>query len=117
MSKAQNTLSMDDTLLEREARYGDFADHASLSTALKDIMRSCSGFYGLHPHQAEALDMIVHKIARILNGDPDYIDNWHDIAGYATLVERELLKADPNSPKQIARKRTWATMLKALRRR
>ena len=34
--------------------------------------------------------MIQHKIARVLNGDPNYPDNWHDIAGYARLVEREL---------------------------
>lgn len=31
--------------------------------------------------------MILHKIARIMNGDPDHIDHWHDIAGYATLIE------------------------------
>jgi hypothetical protein len=41
--------------------------------------------------------MIQHKIARILNGDPTYTDNWHDIAGYATLVEQHLLKARPAS--------------------
>jgi len=36
--------------------------------------------------------MILHKIARILNGDPEYSDNWHDIAGYATLIEVALIK-------------------------
>ena len=40
--------------------------------------------------QVIALDMICNKMARIVNGDPNYIDNWHDIAGYATLVEQEL---------------------------
>jgi len=34
--------------------------------------------------------MIAHKIARIINGDPNHLDSWHDIAGYATLVEQEL---------------------------
>lgn len=34
--------------------------------------------------------MIQHKIARILNGGKSHVDNWHDIAGYATLVENEL---------------------------
>jgi len=34
--------------------------------------------------------MIAHKIGRILNGDPDYQDSWHDIIGYARLVERQL---------------------------
>ena len=40
--------------------------------------------------QLEALDMIAHKIARIINGDPDYADSWHDIAGYAKLVADRL---------------------------
>lgn len=35
-------------------------------------------------------EMIAHKIARILNGDPNYADNWHDIAGYATLIDLQL---------------------------
>jgi hypothetical protein len=40
--------------------------------------------------QAEALDMICHKIGRIVNGDPDYADSWIDIAGYAKLVADRL---------------------------
>lgn len=46
----------------------------------------------MDPDQKEALSMIFSKIARILNGDPDHIDSWHDIAGYATLVEDRLRK-------------------------
>ena len=42
-----------------------------------------------HTHRM-AMYMIASKMARIVNGDPNYIDNWHDIAGYATLVEQEL---------------------------
>ncbi|WP_257617167.1 hypothetical protein [Campylobacter pinnipediorum] len=34
--------------------------------------------------------MIAHKIARILAGNPNYKDHWDDIAGYATLVSKEL---------------------------
>lgn len=44
----------------------------------------------LDPDQREALEMIAHKIARILNGDPNYADSWHDVAGYATLVADRL---------------------------
>jgi hypothetical protein len=39
----------------------------------------------------EALDMIAVKISRILTGDPNYSDNWHDIQGFAKLVENRLL--------------------------
>ena len=34
--------------------------------------------------------MIQHKIGRILNGDPNYDDNWRDICGYSQLVLDEL---------------------------
>ena len=37
-------------------------------------------------YQREGLEMIAHKISRILNGDPNYDDSWVDIAGYAQLV-------------------------------
>jgi len=40
--------------------------------------------------QWEALEMIVHKIGRIVNGDPDVTDHWVDIAGYATLIAERL---------------------------
>jgi hypothetical protein len=39
---------------------------------------------------SEALEMICVKMARIMNGDPLYRDNWVDIAGYAKLVSDRL---------------------------
>ena len=33
-----------------------------------------------------------NKLARICNGDPFYHDSWHDVSGYARLVEIELEK-------------------------
>ena len=43
----------------------------------------------------ESLEMVQHKIARILNGDPAYVDNWVDIIGYVKLVLRDLETPDP----------------------
>lgn len=45
---------------------------------------------GLSFDKKEALEMIVHKIARILNGDPNHKDSWQDIVGYAELVNKGL---------------------------
>jgi hypothetical protein len=42
------------------------------------------------PIQVEALEMIAHKIGRILSGDPNHQDHWDDIAGYAKLVSERL---------------------------
>ncbi len=44
----------------------------------------------LAPDQQEALDMVCHKVGRIVNGDPDYADSWIDIAGYTKLVADRL---------------------------
>lgn len=77
-------------ITERGSRYGKFKDGAEIMQELKDVMREVDGWRNLTPSQREALDMIQHKIGRILNGDPTYDDSWKDIAGYATLIVNEL---------------------------
>jgi hypothetical protein len=83
---------IDATLAERGTKYGRFADHAAVTYKLKNILREHSGTHGKSYayDQAEALDMICHKLGRIVNGDPDYADSWVDIAGYAKLVADRL---------------------------
>lgn len=100
MVKAQaaspGPLDLDATLAERGQRYGPFHSHAAITQELKALIAkhtpSETGAFEafLAPDQQEALDMICHKIGRILNGDPDYADSWHDIAGYAQLVADRL---------------------------
>lgn len=79
-------------IAERGTRYGEFKDGAAIMQQLKDMMKGAPKWEALKPSQKEALEMIQHKIGRILNGDPDYDDNWKDIAGYATLIVKELSK-------------------------
>lgn len=83
---------IDAILDERGSRYGDFLSHARITQTLKDftylVLRNRQKT--LAPDQQEALDMIFHKIGRIINGDPDYADSWVDIAGYAKLVSDRL---------------------------
>jgi hypothetical protein len=83
---------IDATLAERGTKYGVFADHAAVTYKLKNVLREHSGSHGKSYayDQAEALDMICHKLGRIVNGDPDYADSWVDIAGYAKLVADRL---------------------------
>lgn len=73
---------------ERGSRYGSFTGHADITVKLKDIIRSelLKRNKNLDSDQMEALDMICHKIGRIINGDADYDDSWRDIAGYSMLV-------------------------------
>jgi hypothetical protein len=86
--------NVNEMLAGREGRYGSFQGHARISQDLKVAMHERSGWDGLQADQREALEMIQHKIARILNGDPNYADNWVDIAGYATLVANRLEKEE-----------------------
>ena len=77
-------------LQERRQTHGAFTDHASLTQTLKTMMRRGKNWDALEPDMKEALEMIQHKIGRILNGDPAYQDSWVDIEGYARLVSQRL---------------------------
>lgn len=79
-------------LAERGARYGKFVQHAEVAQRLKRIVAAELSKRNkiLADDQLEAIDMICHKIGRIVNGDPDYPDSWVDIAGYAQLVATRL---------------------------
>lgn len=78
------------TLEERGTRYGNYLEQTRISSALREDMEAVEGWGELATDQNDALTMIAVKISRILNGDPNYSDNWHDIAGYATLVADRL---------------------------
>ncbi|AFV51113.1 hypothetical protein MS_034 [Vibrio phage VPMS1] len=79
-----------DTIKARESVYGPFHVHAAAEQAMKRAMTSQPGWERLNDVQKSAAEMIMHKLARILNGSADYDDNWHDISGYATLAENEI---------------------------
>lgn len=83
-------MNIETTLTERGARYGEFKDHAVIAQDLQDAMRRPAGWLLLKPDQKQALTVIADKIARMLNGDPAYLDNWHDMIGYARLVEKRM---------------------------
>jgi hypothetical protein len=88
-------MSIDSTLKVRGTRYGDFSIHAAIAQNIMDDMRNSGGWEKMSAVQKQALTVIADKIARILSGDPNYDDNWHDIQGYAKLVEDRLPKEQP----------------------
>lgn len=76
---------------ERGAQYGDFTHQGVIAQDLKEYMREQDGWRRLRSHQKESLDMIMHKISRILNGNPEHRDSWVDIAGYAQISAERIL--------------------------
>jgi hypothetical protein len=81
-------LTIEQTLQEREATHGDFADVASYAQLMKDILRNSTGYIKMNDAQREACEAWLCKTARIMAGDVDHIDHAHDVAGYATLYVR-----------------------------
>jgi len=78
------------TLTQRGSHYGKFKELASLSQGMKAMMKTNPKWQALSCDKREALELIAMKIGRILNGDPNHTDSWTDIAGYATLVVKEI---------------------------
>lgn len=81
--------SIEQTLAQRQSQYGCFEDVAFVTQGMIELMRKCN--YDKMPasHQM-ALSMICSKMARIVNGDFNHKDSWHDIGGYAKLIEDEI---------------------------
>ena len=83
---------VDETLDARAVDYGKFIEGAEVMQMLKRVVLNALNNRDktLAHDQAEAMDMIIHKIGRIVNGNPDVVDHWLDIAGYAKLVADRL---------------------------
>ncbi len=86
---------IDSTLNERGARYGNYSDVAGTTQQLMSIVESGANYEHLNAEQKTSLFMICNRIARAVNGDPQYFDNYRDIAGYATLAERACEQGRP----------------------
>jgi hypothetical protein len=68
----------------RKAQHGNWEDQACTANSLKKAVRT-PGWNHMNAMQQEAVDMVLTKVSRIVNGDPDHEDHWDDIAGYAHL--------------------------------
>ena len=74
-------------LEERQSTHGTFEESATTVQRIKVIMRSTPNWDKLSNAQREALEMVQHKIGRILHGNPNHLDSWADLQGYAKLGE------------------------------
>ena len=109
-------MTIDKTLEERGERYGEFRHNAEIAQDLKDVLRRTESWADLPYDICEALEMIQHKIARILNGAPEYVDSWTDIIGYARLVEKRLID-DQRSALKMTITEQLEAQVRALRKK
>jgi hypothetical protein len=84
--------SIDQLLVDRGKTHGKFEDHARITQRFKEIIstellfRDQRGQPVLTDTQRESIDMVCHKIGRIIAGDASFQDHWDDIAGYAKIA-------------------------------
>ena len=87
--KEQN--SIENILSERRKTHGQFSSVATTSQMLKNVIRNSGANYDKLPMmEIEALENILQKISRIVNGDYTHKDSWEDIEGYARLISKDL---------------------------
>jgi len=92
---------IDKTLDERGSRYGSFEDNSNVVQSLMEVLETKGKNYNQFTRaHKEAVHMIFHKIARMVSGDPNYVDNVHDIVGYAKLLEEYLIEQEKKLEKQ-----------------
>jgi hypothetical protein len=77
-------------LNERGKTHGDYSDHSRITQAMKRTMYAQANWRLLSDDMRETLEMVAHKIGRVLAGNPNHQDHWDDIAGYAKLVANRL---------------------------
>lgn len=88
---------IDHLFSEKGKTHGSFITHATVTQDLKAVINHhlLDQNRKLEADMAEALDMICHRIGRIIAGSPDFADHWLGIAGYAYLIARHLQDVDP----------------------
>ena len=83
----QESKNIDTTLAERQSQYGSFTGVANTTGQLMAVIKNSPNGHTMPYTHEEALHMICSKIARIVNGDINHLDSWHDIGGYSKLIE------------------------------
>jgi hypothetical protein len=81
---------INEVLEERGNKYGTIEDNARITMGLWDIMNQAPNADKLTDVQRLCNFMILHKIGRMVCGDPKYLDNVVDIIGYSTLMKESM---------------------------
>lgn len=90
---AQKQTVVEQITAKRGSVYGPFLHNSIVAQNIKAAMRNIPDpnneglkWEALPVDVREALDLIALKVSRIVTGDPEYLDNFDDIGGYAKIV-------------------------------
>lgn len=95
----QEPSSAEEVIKERQSTHGEFHECAEVSQDIMRALRKGRRFKDLSDAQVEALQMVAHKMHRIVCGNPDHDDHWLDGAGYFTLGLQDVLRRNPKEDK------------------
>lgn len=79
-------MSVEKLLAERKSSHGDFVSAALTVQRMKDLLHAAPNWENMPAYQKEALEMVVHKMGRVLHGDNNFVDAYRDIIGYTQRV-------------------------------
>jgi len=85
-----DVVDINTVLDERGKTHGDFVAQATISQEIKDSLKTGAQYHRMTSAQREVVDMIAHKLSRLVSGNPDFDDHMVDIIGYANLYLRAL---------------------------
>lgn len=77
---------VDALIEERSNTHGDYMVNSEITWTIKEALHRGAHYDSMHPAMKETLDMVAHKMHRIVNGDPFFKDHWVDMTGYPHLV-------------------------------
>ena len=86
-------MEITETLKARQSTHGNFEATASIAQSFSRILHSSPNWARLKDWQREGLELVLHKIARILSGDPNFIDSYRDCIGYTQLMINKLMES------------------------
>ena len=79
--------NVEDTLVQRNNVHGDYTKSASIKDQIILRLERSPNWDKMDSVGRQTLRMIVEKIGRVMFGDWSFVDHWHDIAGYSTLMQ------------------------------
>jgi len=96
-------MSIDAMLAERGTTYGEYPVGAKIAMDLFDVAQASPSYRKMTAAQQYAVFMILAKLSRALNGDPNYIDSWRDASSYARLVADDLAAKEGSTDSKVTK--------------
>lgn len=83
-----------EVLKDRKKTHGPYEESSKFVQLIKSSARTSPQWMSMKPHQQETIDMVAHKLGRILYGNANFVDSWRDLIGYIQLSSDIIVKTE-----------------------